>query len=283
MYKIFVCLLFVNLNIAFAQLQNPSFERTDSLGNFQNWQLKSGQSTQLTGAQFGVIPFTPYDGNYFLLLESDTQMATTQKGIIEQTFAYADTPGSITFPYFYIPESTDQHAQVSLLFTKWNGNMRDTVLIWKDTIAAVADSNQIRIQWNTYAATLTGKYAQSILPDTATVTFLNDDGTPPGKKIRLYLDLLTFGKWGVGLTEPNRYSFEVFPNPANQFVSILTGEKLLTFELIGIDGKQYFPQATQTPEGFQMELGALPSGMYFLHGIGSQQYFTKRLFIIHEN
>jgi hypothetical protein len=283
MYKICALLLLVNLNVAFAQLQNPSFEQTDSLGKLQHWNLKSGKATQLSSAQFGVIPFTPFDGNYFMLLESDTQTAIAQRGIIEQVFAFADTPGSISFPYFYIPESINQHAQIRLLFTKWNGTSRDTVLYLTDTLAAVADSNQIRIQWNTYPISLTDKYTQSILPDSAHLVFTNDDNLVAGKNIRLYLDKISFGKWAVGLKEQKQLSVELYPNPANQFVWIRTPERSLTFLLMGVDGKQYFPQLSQSTDGFQIDLNTIPNGLYFLQGTGNAQHFSKRILITHEN
>src|SRR6476660_4132140 len=84
-----------------AQLPNASFEQTDSLGKIAYWKSPQGKFTQLTSAQFGVIPFTPYEGNFFVLLEPDTQTSTIKKGVLEQTFAFADTPGSVDFHYFY--------------------------------------------------------------------------------------------------------------------------------------------------------------------------------------
>lgn len=280
-----------------AQLSNPSFEQTDSLGTIAYWKPIQGKTTQLTSAQFGVIPFTPYHGNFFVLLEPDTQTSTTKKGITEQSFAFADTPGGFSFHYFYIPESLGQHGQVELLMSKWNGTSRDTVLYIKDTIAAVADSNQIRIQWNMWSTNLQNKYRLSILPDSTTIQFQNDDAASPGKTVRLYLDDIRFSTWSVGIKELTDNDFLVYPNPANDIISI-EGllEENLTYELISIDGKRYSLNSdgvtadrrprtadnTIVHNSIRLNIENIPNGFYVLKINTATTSTTKRIVINHE-
>lgn len=273
-----------------AQLPNASFEQTDSLGKIAYWKSPQGKLTQLTSAQFGVIPFTPYEGNFFVLLEPDTQTSTIKKGIMEQTFAFADTPGSVEFRYFYIPESITQHGQMELLMSKWNGTSRDTVLYIKDAIVAVADSNNIRIQWNTWSATLQHKYRNGILPDSTHIQFQNDDRTSPGKTVRLYLDALNFGKWAVGINELTTNYFLVYPNPANKYISIVgifNGD--MNYELISLDGKHYPLAEGNTADSsasfdnsITLNTRDIPSGLYLLRINSTKTSITKRILINHE-
>lgn len=284
MQKSLLLLFSVLLSLSLrAQLRNASFEQTDSLGKVDGWSVTSGKLTQLSSAQFGVIPFPPFEGNYFVLLESDTQTSTIHKGVVEQTFPLADTPGNFVFRYFYIPESINQQAAAEVLMTHWNGLSRDTVLYINKPVIAVADSNQIRIQWNQHATTLKGNYLNNILPDSATVRFVNDDGTTAGKNVRLYLDALSFGKWAVGLTQTVSTPFTVYPNPANHHIYLEGLTAPTHFTLTGMDGKQYALTAPFTTPVQSLDIRYIPNGLYILsfNTHGSMQ--TKRILIHHEN
>jgi hypothetical protein len=282
MYKVTLIILFLlSSTLLKAQLQNPSFEQTDTLGTLSNWRLTQGKATQMTSIQFGVIPFTPYQGNFFVLLESDTLTPTTKRATLEQTFVYADTPGNIAFHYFYIPKSLDQHGQIVLLFTSWNGFSRDTVLYLKDTITAVADSNSIRIQWNVYAKTLKGLYRTSTLPDTAMIIFKNDDAPIAGKDIRLYLDDLHFGQWATGLSEQTLSDILVYPNPAHEILFISCPDPYADYSLTDITGAVVKPESTIEQNGLRLNLRSIPSGLYFLQLKNAQSIFTKRILINH--
>jgi hypothetical protein len=283
MQKTSLLLSFLLLSIILkAQIQNPSFEHTDSLGALSSWQQTAGKFTQLTSVQFGMIPFTAYDGNFFALLESDTQTSVIKKGTIEQTFAFADTPGNFSFRYFYIPESLTQHGQVEMYMSKWNGTSRDTVLYSKNPIAAVADSNQIRIQWNEFATTLKGIYRQPGLPDTATIRFVNDDGAVAGKNIRLYLDALQFGRWATGIKEADGLQFSVYPNPASNWLTVKGDLSKADCLLIGTDGKQYTVSASSFANGMNLDISTVPGGFYVLYLQTDGKIFTKRIIINHE-
>ena len=93
MFRILFSTLFIGLQLsAFAQLQNPSFEQTDTTGRLSAWKLKQGNLTKLSAITFGAIPFTAFEGNYFALLESDTLQPSIKNGILEQIVSFADSP-----------------------------------------------------------------------------------------------------------------------------------------------------------------------------------------------
>jgi hypothetical protein len=280
-------LLFVIISVfaAFtlqAQVQNPSFEQTDSLGNIAKWQLLSGNITQLTSAQFGVIPFTAFAGNFFALIESDTQTTTTHTGKLEQIFPLADTPGSFSFQYFYIPESIARQAQVELYLSKWNGNTRDTILYIHKPIVAVADSNQLKIQWNAHSTPLKNEYRSAILPDSATIRFLNDNGTVAGKNIRLYLDAIRFEKWAVGFSELQAPLFTIYPNPASETLIIGGGDEHTDCSLLSIDGKHHLLPKYFSRKGLELDVRLIPDGLYLLSIQKNGTTITKRILINHE-
>jgi hypothetical protein len=282
MYKICVLLLLVNISNAFAQLQNPSFEQTDSTGKFLSWEA-NGKTTQITTAQFGVIPFTPYNGNYFSLLESDTQTINTKRGIFEQTFAFADTPGSFSLQYLYLPQTIAQHAQVQLYFSTWNGTSRDTILYIKDTLGLVTKNDTIiPIQWNTFAVTLKGNYRMNSLPDSAWIELQNDNSITPGKNVKLYLDHLQFGKWAVGLAEKHALTFKVYPNPADDILFVKSDQKFSNCVFTSVDGKQFTPEIKHAHGEVILSLFDIPNGLYILTLQTNSIIYHKRILISHD-
>ncbi|MES2560069.1 MAG: T9SS type A sorting domain-containing protein [Bacteroidota bacterium] len=250
-----------------AQLLNPSFEQTDSSGVLVNWNVLQGKLTKLSAVQFGAVPFTAFEGNYFALLQSDTFPLPIKAGFISQSFAYADTPKSISLNNLYIPENTSQHARLKLLLTKWNGTSRDTVLFLNDTLPIIADGTAIPIQWNTYSKTLTSFYHNQLLPDTASISITNDE-TQTGKSVRLYLDHIRFGKWPVGLADHSLLNFQAFPNPANEQLSIQPSTTLnepYTIHIITLSGQHLVSiRSDNTGERFELNTSQLPSGLYIL-------------------
>lgn len=249
-----------------AQVINPSFEATDSAGKIAGWTSVQGKITRLVAAQFGSIPFTASHGNYFILLETDTGALPVKPALLEQTFAFADTPSSFYLDYLYIPENTSQHASFSLLFTRWSGTQRDTVMYTHDTIPVVANGNSIPIQWNTLSVNLENAYRSAALPDSAWISFSNDNSTAPGRQIRLYMDHIIFGKWAVGLDERLITAARVYPNPATDHLVVKSTEDLenALMMLTDISGRQYrITVHHSVADGCVVPLSGIPEGMYF--------------------
>jgi hypothetical protein len=281
MFKILVLSIAIGLHtVACAQLRNPSFELTDSTGMLANWKIQQGKLTKLSAIQFGAIPFTAFEGNYFALLQSDTSWPVVKAGIIEQQFVFADTPKSISINNLYLPENTSQHARLQLVFTKWNGSSRDTVLFLSDTLPVIADGNTIPIQWNAFNRTLSSLYRNASLPDSAWIRITNDD-TQTGKTVRLYLDHIRWSKWPVGLNEKQSLRFNVYPNPAHtqltvQFSSI---PEHCTLRLIRLSGQQVASFTIEQPlHTYEWNTAEISSGLYILQLISgltvSQQLIT---------
>ncbi len=273
MRNVSVLTLFLLLVVAAkAQLQNPSFEFSDSTHALVSWNTEQGRVTKLSVAQFGIVPFTAAQGNYFVLLETDTVQLPNRKAILTQTYALTDTPKSISLQYLYIPESNIQHATISLLFTKWNGSSRDTIQFIDDTIPVVANGNAVLLQWNTYSANLS--YHSANLPDTATIQLSNDD-SDTGKNIRLYLDDISFSKWLTGVKEETGWTFKVYPNPASSYFSI-DGEGIESVTLLTMDGKEVLHQ----PYAETIALNDVPRGMYICSVTHTSGAVARKLIVI---
>lgn len=284
---IFLFLLGACLFTAKAQLINPSFEQTDSLGNIAGWTLAQGKLNRFSVVSFGVIPFTASNGNYFILLESDTTTLPVKRALFEQRFSFNDTPGSISLNYLYIPENTSQRADITTLFTRWNGTQRDTILYKNDTIPVVANGNAIPIQWNVYAGNLKGSYRSALLPDSGWIRLSNTDNTVPGKNIRLFADNITFGKWMVGLAEQTAApQVSVFPNPASEHlvVAVNAEQQPDHFLLTAISGKQFVISGYGVTAGHQYSIPVreIPDGLYSLAVMkNSTQLYRHMIFIKH--
>jgi hypothetical protein len=277
-------LLTCSLFTAKAQLLNPSFENTDSLGNIDGWSLTQGKMSKHSVLTFGAVPFTAAQGNYFISLRSDTLVVPAERALFEQHCAFTDTPGSIYMNYLFIPENTDQRAQIELLLTKWNGGQRDTVLFISDTIAVVANGNNILIQWNTWSETLTGQYRMAILPDSAHVTLSNSDNTLPGKNLTLFADNITLSRWAVGLNETQMLQATLFPNPTSDLLTIRTDgiQEIAQFMLTDITGKQFAVAHDSFGNGeYTIRVNAIPDGLYTLTMLGTHYPLHKQVLIKH--
>lgn len=263
----------------FAQLQNLSFEQTDSTGRLSSWQTKQGNLSKFSVVNFGALPFTAFLGNYFALLESDTLSSPLKNGIIEQSSAYTDTPQSISIRNLYIPENTSQHAELTLLLSRWNGTSRDTILFFKDTLPIIANGSSIPLRWNTYEKTLSSFYRNNQLPDSAFIRITNDN-SQTGKSIRLYLDALSFGKWPVGLNEAYAPSFSLFPNPATNRLTIRTETSdPINIRIFSLCGSEQFVEWQYTqPGNFEANTELLSPGLYIVqllsHSAASQQILS---------
>jgi hypothetical protein len=248
-----------------AQLQNTSFEQVDSMGKMRGWNLRQGKITRLSVSNFGVIPLTAYRGNYFALLESDTTSTPPKRGILEQTAPFADTPQSLYIPHLYLPENTTQHARILLLFSKWNGTSRDTILYLNDTLPIIANGNTIPIRWNIFEKNLSAFYRIKQLPDSIELQITNDE-SETGKTVRLYLDEITLGKWPVGIMENHSFHFFSFPNPANNYILIETPSKeAININISSMNGQtQAIPFKEITPGRYEVLTEMISSGLYIL-------------------
>lgn len=252
-----VCLL-LTATLANAQLLNPSFEQRDSIGNNTYWNIEQGKVTRLTAVNFGVYPFTAFEGNNFVLLETDTLISPAKSAKFSQQFVLNDTPASIQLRYLFIPENNIQHATLNFFASKWNGNSRDTILFMIDSIPVVANGNNILIQWNLFAKDL--KYLSTQIPDTATITFSNNNSNN-GNNIKLFIDDITFGKWPVGIAENKALSAHFYPNPATDFITI-EADQIQNLQLLSIDGKEWINQILNPTNYAVINIQYIPSGMY---------------------
>lgn len=247
------------LSIAIAQPSNPSFEQVDSLGETAFWKLSQGKSLRYSVLQFGALPFTAADGNYFISLESDTTAATIA-ALLSQSFAITDTLRKIGFEYLYLPETSIQRAGFTAIATRWNTNQRDTIYAIKDSIAPVVDSNRVLLQWNNFEVTL----PLATTADTIHIQLTNDVNLAPGKSVRLLVDHIQIGEFPVGLPSfPFNPVFDIYPNPATTQVNISSRNAFTKIEWYSIQGNMLL-QSIGSWNHLSVNTESLTSGIYLV-------------------
>ncbi|MCU0441651.1 MAG: T9SS type A sorting domain-containing protein [Bacteroidia bacterium] len=254
---LFVCKAM--LSLAIAQPTNPSFEWADSTGATAFWQLKQGKVLRYSVLQFGSLPFTPSNGNYFVSLETDTTNAPIAC-VFQQSFAVSDTIRKIEFDYLYLPQTSLQRAGFKATGTKWNGGQQDTLFTFTDSLAPVTDSNAVLLQWNPYQTTL----PFNSTADTIHLQFTNDIDNAPSKQVRLLVDHVRVGKFPVGLeTIKSSLSFDVFPNPASTQVNITSNKPFTQVEWYTMQGTQISCQKGKW-QYLQMSTEGMLAGIYII-------------------
>jgi hypothetical protein len=71
----------------------------------------------------------------------------------------------------------------------------------------------------------------------------------------------------------------VYPNPVHQNVTVLlpsSGNVSASIELYSVDGRKYLEQMISQPKA-ELDLSALPSGMYFLKVLSKEGIMTGKL------
>lgn len=247
------------LSLAIAQPSNPSFEWVDSTGATSFWQLEQGKVTRYSVLQFGSLPFTPSNGNYFVSLETDTTNAPIAC-VFKQSFAVSDTIRKIGFDYLYLPQTSLQRAGFTAIATKWNGAQQDTLFTLTDGLAPVTDNNVVLLQWNAYETT----WPLAATADTIHLQFTNDIDNAPGKQVRLLLDNVRVGKFPVGLeTIESNPSFDLFPNPASTQVNITSNQPFTQVEWYTLQGNQINCQKGKW-QYLQLNTEGMQAGMYII-------------------
>lgn len=83
----------------------------------------------------------------------------------------------------------------------------------------------------------------------------------------------------TGITDVHTSGILVYPNPVHQNVTVLlpsSGNVSASIELYSVDGRKYLEQMISQPKA-ELDLSALPSGMYFLKVLSKEGIMTGKL------
>jgi len=256
LYIVFI-LFVVSSTQLLAQIPNASFERIDSIGKTQIWETSQGTIVRKSIEQFGSLPFSASDGNFFLKLSSDTSGTFPEKAKLKATFALAETIKSFYFDYLYITPTKSNNGLFTLLFTKWNEVSRDTILFLNDSISPVVSGNQIPIQWNSKGVNLT----LLSMADSVTISFSNELLQTQSSTQILFIDNLIFKPWPLGMLEDHGLSFNIYPNPTCDKLFFNGNFIQANITIIDANGKQLVTQSISY-ELNTVNIGYLPQGLY---------------------
>ena len=243
---------------------NLSFESYDSTTKLVAWDIISGKGLRTTMRLINNIPFAPTQGVFYLSLQSDTISTPKKPAVLKHRFPLSDTPSTIYFDAFFAPISSSQNGSIEVLFT----NQLDTVLWFKKNIEPIADStnpNLIPLRWNHYGFDLSSFYRNTILPDSATITIMNDTDAPNNNVSPIFfIDNLRFSDFLLSTRDiDEQQTFHVYPNPASNMIQIASNIAVFTYILTDSYGKVINTENinADTP----INVSNLTSGVYFLY------------------
>lgn len=235
----------VGIGFGYSQsIPNAGFETWNNVGTYEdpdNW-----VTINLFSA-FG-LPVTvsksvdAHSGTYAVLMETvegtggDTLPGFIMSGTGNflssvQAVAFSARPARMQFYYKGGPATNDT-AYVGLSLTKWDSGTNQQIQV------GVAGYEVTSVANNYTLVDLTIDYATTDVPDTIMVfaTSSNSAVNIPGSN--LYLDDVSFVMSGVGLTETHPNQSLVFPNPANETLSIrLNGIEANSIEIFDMYGR----------------------------------------------
>ena len=169
-----------------------------------------------------------------------------------------------------------------MLFT----NQLDTVLWFKKNIEPIADStnpNLIPLRWNRYGFDLNSFYRNTILPDSATITIVNDTDAPSNNASPIFMvDNLHFSDFLLSTRNINeQQTFHVYPNPASNMIQIASNIDVFTYILTDSYGKVIYNEKinADTP----INVSHLTSGVYFLYIQSNTSHQTVHKILIKNN
>lgn len=272
----YTLLIFLLPFAAIAQVQNPSFEQSDSLGNTVHWTLAQGRLTRWSARSFNGIPFTAADRNFFIELQSDTQ-ATVKHAIFGQSFPVSAIDKSVYVNFLLLTADTSVYAGLTYTATKWNGTQRDTITSVTHPIKAVLNGNFIPVQWNNFSAN-TLATAQA---DSAHIQITNGLNAPNYKNAVLFIDNLTLKTWPTSIAEINKpNTIQLYPNPASDWLNI-SGIESATQAKIYDQLGQLIEQYNLSSNHQTIDISNLKNGWYYIQFNNASSSITIPLSIQH--
>lgn len=244
-----VALLILLLKCSLAQIPNNGFDTWTTTGVYQsptNWD-NLNQVTYGSSIYTCVKGAPGYIGAAYLIL---TSKAISGKGVVPAIvvsgkidtvtykpihgYPFVNRPQTLTYNLQYMPSDPSDPSSVTVLLSKWNigTNKRDTVAFGGSYYNAMSHS------W--FASTTYLNYVSGENPDSAMIV-ISSSGSVPKNGSYIYIDNLQFNGNVVGIAEniTSGKDITIFPNPANNFVTIKiddtknTNFKLKVYDFVG--------------------------------------------------
>jgi hypothetical protein len=167
-------------------------------------------------------------------------------------------PERVQFHYKAQPQSGDTCAFIMVL-TKWNATTASA-----DTLGMASFSTGDYD--STYrAADLSIDYVSGAMPDSIFLLFSSSlDGFNPMAGSRFIIDQLRFEGNSTGLSKVQKTKAVVYPNPANEFISIDVKNETTQLRIFDMFGKLIIHKTHYNGE--KIDVSQLPKGIYILEG-----------------
>ncbi len=254
---------------------NPDFEVWDTIASYPN---PLGWHTLNELSEFGYdITTKPtidaYHGTLAVELTSTEGPFTILPGILsagpilnnnfEPDFSQARVPFNhrpdrVQFHYKAQPQSGDTCAFIMVL-TKWNA-----ITASADTVGMASFSTG-DYDSTYHAADLSIDYVSGAMPDSIFLLFSSSlDGFNPKAGSRFIIDQLSFEGNSTGLSNVQRTKAVVYPNPANEFISIEMKNETTQLRIFDMFGKMMVCETNYN--GKKIDVSQLPKGIYILEG-----------------
>lgn len=183
------------------------------------------------------------------------------------------TPTALTGKWQYMGGTTADIGFISVVFTMWNTGMgmRDTVGTGQVNL------NGMAMSWANFSIPI--NYSSSMMPDSCTIV-LSASGANPVANSYLYVDNLGFSGVTTSIEESTDVTFDCFPNPFQNSITLRLPEKLtnskLEVSILNEVGQVVILQNVTSTGTLKIETNELPVGIYFLKvKAGNNSYQQK--------
>jgi hypothetical protein len=251
---------------ALAQIPNAGFEQWTSFGTYQDptgWTSLNILTSSL-GASPSCEQYTPASaGSYAVKVTTRTLMGLgVLPGLLLSGSPDAEVDG---FPYTSRPQAlngkwrtnlaTGDEALVTVTLSRWDPIAGERVTVGVGVVTASTDVSA----WTPFSAVI--EYADPQDPDTASIAILSSSGAGvDGSWVAV--DELAFGG-SVGVDEAYTGSFQLYPVPVEDQLTLATERVVRSIELWSADGRLVLAERPGT-DRVTMDLSAFSAGAYTL-------------------
>lgn len=272
---------------AFAQIPNNGFENWSSAGSYNNpdsWGNLNSVTSVLS--VYTCVKGTPGAvGSAYLKLTSKTVVGmgvvpgiavTGTIDIVSMKpkggFSISTRPQALTGKCQYMyGASPNDIGFMSVTLTKWDATTNTSLPI----ASGIKNLTGMEMSWADFSIPLT--YVSSATPDTAMIV-LSASGATPSNGSYLYVDNLNFTGNATSVKEllaSNNIS--IYPNPSSQNeIHVSTNnEKLLSIEIMSVDGK-LINQIELSKQSNTVDISGLAPGQYIIKLNTESNVYTSK-------
>jgi hypothetical protein len=280
-------LFLTGLSASQAQIPNAGFEDWTTVGNHENpdgWATMNGLSgTSFNSCTKSTDHYPANVGQYSVRLENNTALAQFTGGyggVVTDAFNYPFQPA---FPVIGNPTSLHGHFK----FTSLNGDQVWVKLVLFNQGTIVADESYISEaqsypEWTPFEIQL-DDYGDA---DSATIMLFafypigQTDG-PNGNSV-LWVDNLSFNSPITSVTEARGLSFNLYPNPATDMVTLTLGDTYANGQTVSVYSMLGSLVRSEAAQGnrHQMDVSSLPTGIYVVELRSAEKATHHRLHVV---